>query len=203
MTTRNKLLWISAGLLFLWILYYSVSGSGPNPNYLEEVAQGRMTKDRSFRQDATSPFKDSDFNGLDYYPVDPKYRVQASLERLESADRIFLETNDGKQQQYQQFAWARFSIDGDRLQLMVLRAYPIEDQDQFFLPFGDQTSAVETYGSGRYIDLRFKPGATRVEIDFNLAYSPFCAYNPSFSCPLPPSQNLLKVPIHAGEKNYD
>ncbi len=76
----------------------------------------------------------------------------------------------------------------------------------FFLPFKDATSGRETYGAGRYLDSH-RPGLQqleggRFEIDFNYAYNPYCAYNENYRCPLPPAENWLKVPIHAGEKNF-
>ena len=203
MIKRNNLLWIVAGLVILWIFYYSFSGTGSDPNYVLAIEQGRRDKDQSFEEDPDSPFEGIEFTGLKYYPVDPKYRLQASIERFQNPERIFLETNDRKQQQYERFALAHFTLDGNKLQLVIFRVYPSQDKEQFFLPFGDQTSAIETYGAGRYLDLNFKPGSSRIELDFNLAYSPHCAYNPTFSCPLPPTENLLDVPVYSGEKNYD
>jgi hypothetical protein len=47
-----------------------------------------------------------------------------------------------------------------------------------------------------------KIGSNRFEIDLNYAYNPYCAYNPNYSCPLPPRENWLKVPIRAGEKDF-
>jgi uncharacterized protein (DUF1684 family) len=71
-----------------------------------------------------------------------------------------------------------------------------------FLAFGDETSAVESYGAGRYLDIKKVPGSTSITLDFNLAYNPYCAYNDTYSCPLPPKENLLPVAIRAGEKVY-
>src|SRR5688500_10002890 len=71
---------------------------------------------------------------------------------------------------------------------------------QLFVPFADTTSGTDTYPAGRYLDL--EPTATGIyTIDFNKAYNPFCAYNNSYECPLPPPSNRLKVAITAGEKN--
>jgi uncharacterized protein (DUF1684 family) len=74
------------------------------------------------------------------------------------------------------------------------------------MPFKDLTNGKETYGAGRYMD-NHRPGMQQLagnffEIDFNYAYNPYCAYSPAFSCPLPPRENWLAVPIRAGEKNY-
>ncbi|MCI0396478.1 MAG: DUF1684 domain-containing protein, partial [Chloroflexi bacterium] len=74
-------------------------------------------------------------------------------------------------------------------------------------PFRDTTNGQETYGAGRYLDSH-RPGLNqlgpdRFEVDFNYSYNPYCAYSEYYSCPLPPRENWLKVPIRAGEKNYE
>ena len=69
------------------------------------------------------------------------------------------------------------------------------------MAFWDQTSGAETYGGGRYIDL-FQQREHEITIDFNLAYNPYCVYDYSYSCPLPPAENRLTVPVRAGEKMY-
>jgi uncharacterized protein (DUF1684 family) len=92
----------------------------------------------------------------------------------------------------------RFEIDGEHAELVLLTR---QDEQRFFLPFRDATSGRESYGPGRYLDV--EPGRDgRVQVDFNLAYNPYCAYNDAFSCPLPPPDNWLRVPIRAGEAAY-
>ena len=72
----------------------------------------------------------------------------------------------------------------------------------YFLPFRDATSGKETYGAGRYLDVpRGENG--QVVVDFNYAYSPYCAYGDAYSCALPPRENWLTVPIEAGEMDLD
>ena len=80
-----------------------------------------------------------------------------------------------------------------------------------FLPFKDATSRTETYGGGRYLFDTAKnhlpvplleTGETIMEIDFNYAYNPSCAYSPRWACPLAPPENVLPIPVRAGEKNY-
>ena len=63
--------------------------------------------------------------------------------------------------------------------------------------FSDLTSGIETYSAGRYLDLSRNPTGI-YDLDFNLAYHPYCYYNVSYECPYPPPENRLKVPIHAG-----
>ncbi|MBT8206662.1 MAG: DUF1684 domain-containing protein, partial [Acidimicrobiia bacterium] len=68
----------------------------------------------------------------------------------------------------------------------------------YFVPFRDATSGKESYGAGRYLDVHPNEDGT-VTLDFNYAYNPYCAYDEAFSCPLPPIENWLEVPIAAGE----
>jgi uncharacterized protein (DUF1684 family) len=70
-----------------------------------------------------------------------------------------------------------------------------------FLPFLDNTNGDTTYGGGRYIDLRIPEGDT-IEIDFNKAYNPYCAYNSRYSCPIVPRENYLDTNIEAGVKKF-
>src|SRR5690606_19820929 len=81
-----------------------------------------------------------------------------------------------------------------------LTLYRDPEGGDLFLPFQDETSGNETYGAGRYLDVTALEDG-RVLLDFNYAYHPFCAYNPSYSCPMPPVENRLPAPIRAGERN--
>ena len=48
-----------------------------------------------------------------------------------------------------------------------------------------------------------RPGADgRVQVDFNRAYNPPCAFTAFATCPLPPPENRLDLAITAGEKAY-
>jgi uncharacterized protein (DUF1684 family) len=72
----------------------------------------------------------------------------------------------------------------------------------FFLPFMDATNGQGTYEAGRYLEIDPRPDGS-FEVDFNLAYNPYCAYNEHWSCPIPPKENRLSVPIEAGEKAFE
>jgi uncharacterized protein (DUF1684 family) len=74
-------------------------------------------------------------------------------------------------------------------------------KDHLFVPFTDKTNGNETYEIGRYIDMVI-PSGDEVILDFNLAYNPYCSYNPNYSCPIPPAANDLPIEIKSGEKKY-
>ena len=116
---------------------------------------------------------------------------------------IVLPTSDGKEKKYLEHAYAEFELDGIVNKLLIMEiteAGPY--RGTLYLAFADETSAHETYGAGRYLDLKKVPGASSILLDFNKAYNPYCAYSDSFSCPFPPKENILKVAIKAGEKSY-
>ena len=74
-------------------------------------------------------------------------------------------------------------------------------EDHLFLPFLDNTNGTTSYGAGRYIDLTIPEGDT-IEIDFNTAYNPYCAYNEKYSCPIVPGENYIDADIEAGVKVF-
>ncbi|HEY2846332.1 MAG TPA: DUF1684 domain-containing protein, partial [Pyrinomonadaceae bacterium] len=61
------------------------------------------------------------------------------------------------------------------------------------------TSKTATYGAGRFLYAPM-PKDGKVELDFNKAENPPCAFTEFATCPLPPQQNRLDVAIPAGEK---
>lgn len=145
------------------------------------------------------------FRGLNYYDDDDALTFTAPVERFSDDEPLEeMETSTGDRLLYRRWGRFQFQVDGVEAALTI---YSDSDGADFFMPFRDGTSGSETYGAGRYMD-NHRPGLqplsdTEVEIDFNFAYNPYCAYNPNFSCPLPPVENWLKVPIQAGEKKFD
>jgi uncharacterized protein (DUF1684 family) len=87
-------------------------------------------------------------------------------------------------------------VEGQPVELTLYK-----DSHGFFLPFVDSLAGKETYGAGRYLEPEAL-GEGKFLVDFNLAYNPWCAYSPMYSCPLPPDENRLTVPIRAGEKDF-
>lgn len=187
------------------IVYYGFNESQSDPAYAEKIRKEREEKDRFMRTSKESPFANAkdEFNGLKYYEPDPKYRIIADLSYVENRKVILLPTNDGKEERYITYAYAGFILDGIKNELLILEVMEMGPfRGKLFLAFGDETSAIETYGAGRYLDVSKVPGSSTITLDFNLAYNPYCAYNDTYTCPLPPPENLLKVAIKAGEKTY-
>lgn len=204
MKSKNVLL-ILIVIAILVTLFYSMPDGGTNEAYRKEIEKERKEKDDYMRNNSESPFADSIalFTGLKYFDIDEAFRVSANLIPIEEKKTITLATSNGLEKRYLPYAYAEFSLKGEKCRLLILE---IMDMGPFrgtlFLAFADATSAKESYGAGRYLDIKKVPGSTSLLLDFNKAYNPYCAYNDNFSCPFPPSENLLKVAILAGEKVY-
>jgi hypothetical protein len=161
----------------------------------------RATKDEWFRDSPDSPIPGwhrEQFSALSYFDEDPGLRFQVVPDRADGAE-VTIETSDDRTRVYRRAVTASVEIGGTTVTVAL---YQTGHGGGWFLPFRDSTSGSETYGAGRYIDVDPPASDGTVTIDFNLAYNPYCAYSDRFSCPLPPGENWLSVPVRAGEKVY-
>jgi uncharacterized protein (DUF1684 family) len=171
-----------------------------------QIEAFRRQKDRFFKESPDSPLLPDDkesFEHLDYFPVDPAYRVVATLVPDVHPGTFRVQTTTGDYKEYTRIGRLEFVLHGQKYGLTAF--VPPADEplhgNRVFVPFRDRTSGKETYGAGRYLDLNRREGNEYV-IDFNRAYNPFCAYSPYYSCPLPPGENNLQAEIRAGEKQF-
>lgn len=149
--------------------------------------------------------KDSDnpiiksFHGIERYPVDPAWRLQAAFETYNPQKSISVPTILGTIDEEPSPGALIFKIQNKAYRLDVIGEL---DDDQFFVIFGDETNKTETYESGRYVYVDTPGSNGKTTIDFNKAYNPPCAFTVFATCPFPPQQNILPVKITAGEKRY-
>jgi uncharacterized protein len=192
--------------LLIGTLTWACTSGPPAPDedpgsYIKEVQDARAEKDRVYGSDPqTIPAdKRAIFLPLKYYPVDPALKVPAALTLSKDRPVFDMPTSTGTNRKMQRVGVLEFTLQGTQMSLAAF----VEDGTQritsLFVPFADLTTGMETYSAGRYLDLT--PTATGFYvIDFNRAYNPTCAYNPTWECPYPPAENRLKVAIRAGEK---
>lgn len=137
------------------------------------------------------------FSGIDRFPVDPEWRLDARFEPYEPPRTVPVDDVTGNVQPMRSPGRLVFDKGGAEHSLDAFDA-----GDELFLIFADGTSGKETYGAGRYL-YTDKPGEDgTVILDFNKAYNPPCAFTPYATCPLPPKQNRLDLRVEAGEKVY-
>jgi uncharacterized protein (DUF1684 family) len=140
----------------------------------------------------------TNFQGLQYYPIDPKWRVEARFEAYHPPKKIPITDVTGMTSDSLSPGALVFEIEGKEYRLDPILE---EGSDEYFVIFRDATSRDTTYPAGRYL---YTPQAKdgKTFIDFNRAYNPPCAFTPFATCPLPPLQNRLPVRVEAGEKKY-
>jgi len=161
-----------------------------------------MEKDEFFRSHPHSPIPwamRGKMAGLEYYPVDPQYRIPVKLVRYPKPDPVVLATSKGVPRNMVRYGYFEFAVSGQTRRLQVYRS--LDPDPYLFVPFRDATSGRETYGAGRYLDLEERAGEDYV-LDFNVAYNPYCAYSNDYVCPFPPRENWFDVPIPAGERDF-
>ena len=171
-----------------------------------EKFQSELNK--SYADSLKSPLMKDDlkqFKGLDFYPIDEKYIVEAIFIRTKKEKSFKMKTTTSRTPIYKKYGELHFSIDGKELKLNVYQNVDLKKKpgydDYLFLPFSDLTCGKESYIGGRYVDMKIQKGKTWT-IDFNKAYNPYCAYNYEYSCPIVPLENDLDIEILAGVKKF-
>jgi uncharacterized protein (DUF1684 family) len=167
------------------------------------LAGYRHRRDHFFAAHVHSPLDEQQrarFAGLDYFPERTDLALTLPLDESGSdvGEEIDLPTTDGRTKPFVRAGRIRFDFEGTPLTLTVLRD---AIQGGLFLPFKDSSAGSETYEFGRYLEPQSRPDGT-LDIDFNYAYNPFCAYGDGWSCPIPPEENQLAVVIPAGERKF-
>ncbi|MFQ5769862.1 MAG: DUF1684 domain-containing protein [bacterium] len=174
---------------------------------VNQIQKYRMEKDLSFKISVTSPIPDDhkkNFQGLNYFPIDLKYRFQAPLRLYHEKKTFKIVTSSGLQRDAQKYGYFEFEMKGKDCILQVYKLLDIQEKypDYLFVPFMDATTGKESYPAGRYLDFQENDSGI-YDLDFNLAYNPSCAYGKAgYNCPIPPAENRLEVAIKAGEKSY-
>jgi uncharacterized protein (DUF1684 family) len=201
-------IWI-AGLVMavLGLILYNLSASQPaqvlDEAYLGRIREARRQKDQTLHTALNSPIPEAQrttFAGLRYFAPNAGFRVTARLARQPVLLPQPLAMSLGAPESYQRWGTAEFELDGKPQKLTLLQK---AGDKQLFMPFTDPTNGEQTYGAGRYIDVPLPTAeANEIELDFNQAYNPYCAYNHDFSCPKPPAENRLTVPVTAGEQTF-
>ncbi|MBK9288612.1 MAG: DUF1684 domain-containing protein [Flavobacteriales bacterium] len=197
-----------AGLLFfLLALMGSAQAQTPDPVWVDSLDAywGRMNAE--YRDSTTTPLPPEArayFTELERFAPDARFRVTATF-KAKLGKEFQMRTTTDRMPTYQPVGTLEFRLAGKKLRLTVYRSPQLSAKPEYanylFVPFTDLTNGEATYGGGRYLDLTGPLGST-VELDFNKAYNPYCAYGGKYSCPLPPAENHLRVAVTAGVKAF-
>lgn len=200
---QSRFFYLALLIAFLMLVIYtfwSPSAPAQDEVYLKKVEQKREEKIKFLTHDQQSPIKNKEIlKSLNYFKPDKRFLIKAKIERLEEPTTLSISLSTGESKNYIRFAKAKFQWEGKLYQLTLFKT-ALQDP-VVFIPFKDLTNNQSTYGAGRYMDVVVPKNALHIDLDFNLAYNPFCAYNDNFACPLPPVENHLNFAVEAGEKN--
>ncbi len=180
-------------------------GSQTQNKEIADIQKFQQDLNTEYKNPKLTPLRGDNFTNFKehpFFPINMKYKFSAKLIKTENAEPFEFPTSSGKTKTYQEYGKAHFIVDGKELTLTLYQSLALSKQkgyeDYLFLPFRDATNEIETYGGGKYIDLKIPTGNTII-LDFNKSYHPLCAYNAyDYSCPIVPQENFLPVRIEAG-----
>ncbi|TGE20471.1 DUF1684 domain-containing protein [Hymenobacter aquaticus] len=200
------------GLTLMVMVVLTAAGFAQSPVRLTPAAHAEAVL--AFQQELNAEYRDpartplpaearGAFQGLPFFAADYRYYVEATFVRDSTSAPFKMKTTGLREPEYRKYGELHFTLNGKKLQLNVYQGLDLMRkpgyEDYLFVPFTDPTNGHDTYGGGRYLDFRI-PKTRTVWLDFNRAYNPYCAYNTSgkYSCPVPPPENRLSVPVRAG-----
>lgn len=187
--------------------YSQIRSSNLTPE--EQSIIFRKQRDQLFarhRQSALSKEQKNSFSKLDYFDYDPLWNKNAVLDFDIQPEEFEIELRDEGSFRIQRLAYARFTHDSKKFRLSLF--WVLGYGGGLFLPFRDASGkSGETYSGSRYLFDTIKGAdlgcsGERINLDFNYAYNPSCAYNAVWDCPLAPQENYLDISVLAGEKAF-
>ncbi|GAL61497.1 hypothetical protein JCM19300_4443 [Algibacter lectus] len=194
--------------MLMAVVLMSVLSCGQNKRPILGETEFQKTINAEYKDASTSPLKDKDrkvFESLEFFKFDSTYVVTAQFKRVENAEWFNMKTTTDRVSKERVYGVLTFELKGETFSLNVYQGQELMTKEGFedylFLPFLDETNGLESYGGGRYLDMKI-PDSNTVVIDFNSAYNPYCAYNERFSCPVVPRVNYLKTRVEAGVKAF-
>lgn len=175
--------------------------------FTDEINHHRAEYKADFLKDERAPLEEADMEHMHFYDADENYNCHCDFQLTPETKPFELSTYSGKTKPFRQYGIATCMINSKKTKVHLYTNLRVQAmpgyKDHLFLPFKDHTSGEDTYGGGRYIDLKtgdIQNG--KVMIDFNKCYNPWCAYSDGYNCPIPPIENHFDLPIMAGEKMW-
>ena len=197
--------------LLLFALLLIIAGCGKNYTpeqkaYIAKIEKERAEKNEWFKTSPESPFNYKEkipFHKLKYFDVNPAWVFHSKLYEYPVKDSLTIYGTKGEGRPTIKFGYIKFNVGGKEYKMNVYKSRARNGKYYYSIWFTDKTTNKESYGVGRYIDFEKNPDPNFVyTIDFNLAYNPYCAYSPAYSCAIPSKDDYLDLAVTAGEKKF-
>lgn len=208
---NKKLIFILAVMvLILAVLFLATKKHSYTPEeekYIKQIEEKRTEKDASMKNDSDSPFNKKgkvEFHSLKYFDVDPQFVFHSKLVENEVKDSITTQGTKGDIRKGVRWGYVTFNYRNRDYKINVYQMKSASTGETYFaIWFTDKTTNDETYGVGRYLDFEKSDDPEHIyQIDFNLAYNPYCAYTSNYSCTVPLKEDFINIEIKAGEKKF-
>jgi uncharacterized protein (DUF1684 family) len=194
---------------FLFLLFFFSCGKDYTPDekqYILGIEELREEKDQYMKNDSGSPFNFKGkvhFEPLNYYDPNPDFIFKSKLFEYDNKDTVTIFGTKGEERKVVRYGFVKLDYKGENFRVNVYEGISRKGETYISIWFTDKTTGEETYGVGRYLDFELNSDKNfTYTIDFNLAYNPYCAYSPEYSCAIPAKEDYLDLAIEAGEKNF-
>jgi uncharacterized protein (DUF1684 family) len=197
--------------VFLFLLLINLISCGRDysqeeKEYITEIQNFRQEKDDHMKNNPDSPFNFKGkvhFEPLKYYDPNPDFVFKSKLFEYDMKDTIIIFGTKGEERKVVRYGFVTLDYKGDKYKINVYEGISKTGEMYYSIWFTDKTTGEVTYGVGRYIDFEIHPDKDfNYTVDFNLAYNPYCAYSPEYSCAIPTKEDYIDLAIEAGEKNF-
>jgi hypothetical protein len=203
---QEKTFRILALILTLFLVSCGKNYSPEQKVYIEQIEKIRIGKNSEMKNDSSSPFNRKgkiEFHNLNYFDVDPVFVFNSKLYEYNPKDTVTVFGTKGEPRKAVRFGYVEIIFENKPLKVNVYQGSTFSGDIYYSIWFTDKTTNKETYGVGRYIDFEKNDDSNHIyKIDFNMAYNPFCAYSPDFSCAIPTKEDYIPIAITAGEKKF-
>ncbi|NCA86662.1 MAG: DUF1684 domain-containing protein [Clostridia bacterium] len=195
-------------IIALLLVSFFANTQDKTEQYIRESVMAQEALNAQYANPEETPLLPDDlakFESLDFFPVNPDLIFEVTIRRTPQAIPFMMKrTKD--EVKYVKYGEVSFAYQGKTYTLSVYQNLDLiarnpEYENDLFLPFTDLTNGETTYGGGRYLDLE-KSAGNPIVLNFNKAYNPLCHYNKKYSCPIPPAENDLPIPVEAGVKKF-
>jgi uncharacterized protein len=174
--------------------------------YISKIEKERIKENEWMKNDSTSPFNFKgkvEFHDLKYFDVDPDFVFKSKLFEYSPKDTVVIYGTKGEPRKAVRYGFVKISFDKKDYKINVYEGTSKTGEIYYSIWFTDQTTNEESYGVGRYIDFEKQPDPDYIyDVDFNLAYNPYCSYSKNYSCAIPTKEDFIAIEIKAGEKKF-
>ncbi|OGU81404.1 MAG: hypothetical protein A2W11_02305 [Ignavibacteria bacterium RBG_16_35_7] len=174
--------------------------------YIASIEKQRQEKDDYMKADLNSPFNFKgkvEFHPLKYFDVNPNFVFKSKLFEYPVKDTISIFGTKGEERKVVRYGFVSFNYQKKSYRLNVYKGSSKSGDEYFSIWFTDKTTNEESYGVGRYLDFKLYAEKDFIyTIDFNIAYNPYCAYSPDYTCAIPTKEDYVDLEIETGEKKY-